>query len=82
MKILETIAMSLRTQCIHPTHVLNALIELENAGGINTIAELEYRLNRLVQSMTERKDQSLGIAQVWLNSTRAYLKFYASDGFL
>ena len=59
MRILETIAQSLRTQRIHPTQVLNALTELENAGGITTIGELEYRLNRLVQSMTARNDNAI-----------------------
>jgi hypothetical protein len=34
MRILETIAQTLRTERAHPTTVLNALIELENAGGI------------------------------------------------
>jgi hypothetical protein len=74
MKILETIAQNLRTQRIHPTQVLNALTELENAGGIATVGELEWRLSRLVKSMTERDDQGVKVAQAWLNATQSYLK--------
>jgi hypothetical protein len=74
MKILEIIAQSLRTKKIHPTQVLNALIELENAGGITTVGELEWRLSRLVKSMTERNDQGIKVAQAWLNATQSYLK--------
>ena len=73
MRILETIAQSLRTQRIHPTHVLNALIELENAGGVSTVFELEYRLSRLVRAMFERHDEGINIAQAWLDATHAYL---------
>jgi hypothetical protein len=74
MRILETIAQSLRTQHIHPTKVLNALIELENAGGVTTMYELEYRLSRLVRAMFERNDQAIKVAEAWLESTRAYLE--------
>jgi DNA-binding PadR family transcriptional regulator len=76
MRILETIAQSLRTQRIHPTQVYNALIELENAGGVTTMFELEYRLSRLVRAMFERHDQGINIAQAWLDATRAYLEEY------
>lgn len=73
MRILETIAQSLRTQQIHPTQVFNALIELENAGGVTTMYELEYRLSRLVRAMFERNDQAIKVAEAWLEATRAYL---------
>jgi hypothetical protein len=54
MRILETIAQTLRSARAHPTTVLNALIELENAGGSAALYELEYRLARLVRAMRER----------------------------
>jgi hypothetical protein len=77
MRILETIAQTLRTARAHPTDVLNALIELENAGGSAALMELEYRLARLVRAMRERGDANIAVAQGWLNSTRAYLEEYA-----
>jgi hypothetical protein len=77
MRILETIAQTLRTERVHPTVVLNALIELENAGGAAALHELEYRIARLVRAMRERDDATLPIAQGWLSATRAYLETYA-----
>ena len=74
MRILETIAQTLRTERAHPTTVLNALIELENAGGVSALYELEYRLARLVRAMRERDDHALGVAQGWLEASRAYLE--------
>jgi hypothetical protein len=79
MKILETIAQSLRTQRIHPTQVLNALIELENAGGITSIGELEWRLSRLVRSMTERGDKEVTIAIAWLCATHDYFETHIKE---
>jgi hypothetical protein len=76
MRILETIARSLREQTIHPTNALNALIELENNAGIGAISDLEYRLARLVRAMREREDTTLPLAQAWLSSSRAYLEEY------
>ncbi len=76
MRILETIAQSLKTQAIHPTNVLNALINLENNAGIGSLADLEYRLARLVRAMRERQDPATNIAIAWLDSTRAYLEQY------
>jgi hypothetical protein len=76
MRILETIAHSLRERSTHPTKVLNALIELENNGGISAMTDLEYRLARLVRAMRERQDDALPIAQIWLSSARAYLDEY------
>jgi hypothetical protein len=76
MRILETIAHSLREHATHPTHVLNALIELENNAGISAMTDLEYRLARLVRAMRERQDDALPIAQIWLSSARAYLDEY------
>ncbi len=74
MRILETIARSLRTQAIHPTTVYNALVDLENNAGIGALSDLEYRLARLVRAMKDRNDHSTGVAFAWLCSTRAYLE--------
>ena len=78
MRILETIAKSLRSQTIHPTVVYNALIDLENNAGVGAIADLEYRLARLVRAMKEREDLATGIAIAWLSSTRAYLEQFGT----
>ena len=78
MRILETIAKSLRSQSIHPTVVYNALIDLENNAGIGAIADLEYRLARLVRAMKERDDLATGVAAAWLSSTRAYLEQFGT----
>lgn len=80
MRILETIAQTLRSSRAHPTNVLNALIELENAGGSAALYELEYRLARLVRAMRERDDHALPIAQGWLSATRAYCETHAQMG--
>jgi hypothetical protein len=77
MRILETIAQTLRTARAHPTDVLNALIELENAGGSAALMELEYRIARLVRAMRERGDANINVAQAWLNTTRLYLEEHA-----
>lgn len=80
MRILETIAQTLRSARAHPTTVLNALIELENAGGSAALYELEYRLARLVRAMRERDDHALPVAQGWLSATRAYCETHAQVG--
>jgi hypothetical protein len=74
MRILETIASSLKAKSIHYTDVYNALILLENNAGIAAISDLEYRLARLVRAMKDRQDPSTGLAVAWLNATRAYLE--------
>jgi uncharacterized protein YfaQ (DUF2300 family) len=76
MRILETIASSLKAQSIHPTSVYNALISLENNAGIGALSDLEYRLSRLVRAMKDRQDPATGIASAWLLATRAYLEQY------
>lgn len=76
MRILETIATSLKAQTIHPTTVLNALIDFENNAGIGALADLEFRLSRLLHAMKDRQDAATPIAAAWLSSTRAYLEQY------
>jgi aminoglycoside phosphotransferase (APT) family kinase protein len=73
MRILETIAKTLKAMHAHPTTVLNALIELENTQGIHALEELEYRVARLVRSY-DRSDPQRQLAQAWLEATRAYLE--------
>lgn len=74
MRILETIASSLKTQSIHPTNVYNALVSLENNAGIGALSDLEFRLTRLVRAMRDRQDPATSLAQAWLHATRAYLE--------
>jgi hypothetical protein len=74
MRILETIASSLKTKSIHHTDVYNALIALENNAGIAAISDLEFRLSRLVRAMKDRQDPATGLAIAWLCATRAYLE--------
>jgi hypothetical protein len=76
MRILETIANSLKVKSIHPTDVYNALISLENNAGIAAISDLEFRLARLVRAMKDRQDPATGLAIAWLSATRAYLEQY------
>ena len=44
MKALATLAESLRTGYIHPTTVLNTLIELDNAGGESALLQFEAQV--------------------------------------
>jgi hypothetical protein len=76
MRILETIASSLKTKSIHHTDVYNALILLENNAGMAAISDLEYRLSRLVRAMKDRQDPTTGLAVAWLSATRAYLEHH------
>lgn len=74
MRTFKVIADSLSTRRVHPTAVLNALIETENAGGPAALRELEGRLSRLLRSLQERGDQgAAALAAAWLEATRAYL---------
>lgn len=77
MRTLLTIATSLRAGRPHPTVVLNALIETENAGGTAALRDLEERLARLERIMRERGDTRRPTARVWLDATRAYLERHA-----
>jgi hypothetical protein len=75
MRILEVIAQSLKAQRVHPTVVMNALVELENSSGNAAVEELEYRLARLVRSY-DHTDPQRKLAQAWLQATRAYLEVH------
>lgn len=77
MRTLQTIATSLRAGRVHPTVVLNALIEVENAGGAAALRDLEQSLARLERAMRERGDTGRPMACAWLEATRAYLERHA-----
>ncbi len=70
---LETIAESIRIGRAHPTTVLNTLIETENAGGIGAVRQVERQLSLSAKSLQARSHPNSGLAQAWLNATRAYL---------
>lgn len=77
MRVLEntlgTIAESIRVGKVHPTTVLNILIEAENAGGLGTVRQVERQLSLSIRSLEARSHPNSGLAQAWLNATRAYL---------
>ena len=70
---LGTIAESIRIGRVHPTTVLNTLIEAENAGGLGTLRQVERQLSLSAKSLEARSHPNSGLAQAWLNATRAYL---------
>ncbi|MCY1703368.1 hypothetical protein [Deinococcus sp. SL84] len=74
MKALTVMADSLRAGYIHPTHVLNTLIELENAGGTAALREFEAHLTSGQQALTERGHPHARLAEAWLQATRFYLQ--------
>lgn len=77
MRVLEntlgTIAESIRVGKVHPTTVLNTLIEAENAGGLGAVRQVERQLSLSTRSLEARSHPNSGLAQAWLNATRAYL---------
>jgi hypothetical protein len=77
MRVLEitlgTIAESIRTGQAHPTTVLNALIEAENAGGLGAVRQIERQLSTSAPALQARSHPHSELAQAWLNATRAYL---------
>lgn len=77
MRVLETtlgtIAESIRIGVAHPTTVLNTLIEAENAGGLGVVRQIERQLSLSTKSLQERSHPNSGLAQAWLDATRAYL---------
>ncbi|GHG04673.1 hypothetical protein GCM10017783_16640 [Deinococcus piscis] len=76
MKALTIMADSLRAGYIHPTRVLNTLIELENAGGIPALREFESQLRGAQQTLTEGGHPHARLAEAWLQATRFYLQEY------
>lgn len=74
MKALTVMADSLRAGYIHPTRVLNTLIELENTGGLAALREFELQLSSAQHTLTERSHPHARLAAAWLQATRFYLQ--------
>ena len=73
MRALETIAESLRLGSVHPTTVLNTLIEAENEGGLGAVRQIERHLSVSLGALRDRQHPHSDLAQAWLGATRAYL---------
>lgn len=80
MKALTVMADSLRAGYIHPTRVLNTLIELENTGGTAALREFESQLSSAQQALAERGHPHARLAAAWLQATRFYLQEYPQQG--
>lgn len=73
MRALETIAQTIRLGSVHPTTVMNTLIEVENEGGPAALRLVERRLARSSAALAERAHPHSDLARTWLDATRAYL---------
>ncbi len=73
MRALDTIAESIRVGYVHPTTVLNTLIEVENDGGLVAVRRIERQLSRGTHALRERSHPNTALAQSWLGAARAYL---------
>lgn len=73
MRALDTIANSLRLGYVHPTVVLNTLIEVENEGGLNAVRHVERHLAKGVSALMERQHPHAALAEKWLGAARVYL---------
>ncbi|MFC6591619.1 hypothetical protein ACFP81_06050 [Deinococcus lacus] len=73
MKALDILAESLRCGYIHPTTVLNTLIDLENWGGHPALCEFEQRLGHSVESLRARQHPSAELAGAWLAAVQCYM---------
>ncbi|MDV6375252.1 hypothetical protein [Deinococcus arenicola] len=73
MHALDRIADSIRVGYVHPTTVLNTLIEVENEGGLLAVRRIERQLCLGTHALRERGHPNVALAQRWLSSARAYL---------
>ncbi|BDP40117.1 hypothetical protein DAETH_00860 [Deinococcus aetherius] len=73
MRALDIIAESIRVGYVHPTTVLNTLIEAENEGGLGAVRQVERHLSVGNLALRERSHPHQDLAQLWLGATRAYL---------
>ena len=80
MKALSVMADSLRAGYIHPTAVLNTLIELDNAGGDIALREFEAYLDSSRHTLSERGHPHAHLVTAWLQATRSYLHEYVHQG--
>ena len=65
MRALDTIANSIRLGYIHPTVMLNTLIEAENGGGLREVRRIERHLDRGVRALQQRQHPHAEIAEKW-----------------
>ena len=77
MRALELIAHTLSVGKVHPTTVINTLIEVENAGGSGALRQVERHLARTEEALRERNHPHRGLARAWLDATHAYLIAHA-----
>ncbi len=73
MRALDTIANSIRVGYVHPTVVLNTLIEVENEGGLNAVRRIERHLDNGLSALRQRQHPNSALAEKWLGAARAYL---------
>lgn len=73
MRALDTIAESIRVGHVHPTVVLNTLIEIENESGLNGVRHLERHIQNGMHALEQRHHPHLIVAEKWLGAARAYL---------
>lgn len=73
MRALETIAESIRIGYVHPTVILNTLIEVENEGGLPALQSVEQRLENGMYALRLRQHPNHELAANWLKATRRYL---------
>lgn len=73
MYALDRIADSIRVGYVHPTTVLNILIEVENEGGLLAVRRIERQLCLGTHALRERGHPNVALAQSWLGAARAYL---------
>ncbi|GAA5502804.1 hypothetical protein Dxin01_02551 [Deinococcus xinjiangensis] len=73
MRALDTIANSIKVGYVHPTVVLNTLIEVENEGGLNAVRHIERHLDNGLAALRQRQHPHSALAEKWLGAARAYL---------
>lgn len=78
MPALKVIAHSLHVGYVHPTTVINTLIETENHGGLTAIEHLQTLLEQSLQALQECKHPHSHMVKAWLGATRIYLQMLGS----
>ncbi|WP_034385646.1 hypothetical protein [Deinococcus sp. YIM 77859] len=73
MRALDSIAESIRVGYVHPTTVLNTLIEAENEGGLGAIRRIERHLSLGLNALHDRQHPHSDLVRAWLGAVRAYL---------
>lgn len=73
MRALDTIANSIRLGYIHPTVLINTLIEAENEGGLSAVRHIERHLDNGLSALRQRQHPHFDLAEKWLSATRTYL---------